>query len=278
MDPSSPTQLYLDLLKKSLSFLLWPEPPEPIEAYAYQRKKLSQFVLNVISKFLAWKSMKIFKVTPVTDEKREHGLIWPGYADTMIGMLRLNNIQECVETALKDGIPGDFIETGVWRGGACIFMRGILAAHQEKTRRVFVADSFAGLPPPDPAYPADKGDQHHVHEFLAISLEQVQKNFARYGLLDDRVVFLKGWFSETLPKLTDEKFAVIRLDGDMYSSTIDALNHLYDRLSPGGFCIIDDYALKGCKQAVDDFRASRQITEEMHRIDWSGHYWRKRLA
>src|SRR5438132_2136885 len=85
-------------------------------------------------------------------------------------------------------IPGDFIETGVWRGGCCILMRGILAANGVTDRRVYVADSFAGLPPPDAErYAADAGDPHHTFKELSISIEQVRENFARYGLLDDQV-------------------------------------------------------------------------------------------
>ncbi|MFX8984442.1 TylF/MycF/NovP-related O-methyltransferase, partial [Acinetobacter baumannii] len=80
----------------------------------------------------------------------------------MIGTARMRNLRLLCERALAEEIPGDFIETGVWRGGACIYMRAILAAHGDPGRRVFVADSFRGLPPPDPAaFPADEGDQHH---------------------------------------------------------------------------------------------------------------------
>lgn len=118
----------------------------------------------------------------------------------MIGLLRLDNLQACVETMLREGTEGDFIETGVWRGGACIFMRGILAAYGVTNRKVYLADSFAGLPTPDAdKYPADQGDAHHIFDFLRVSQEQVQANFQRYGLWDDQVVFLKGWFKDTLP-------------------------------------------------------------------------------
>ena len=212
----------------------------------------------------------------ISDEDRATGKIWPGYADTMIGMKRLDNLQQCVETALADGIPGDLIETGVWRGGACIFMRAILAAHGVTDRRVFVADSFAGLPEPDEErYEADRGDTHHVHPFLAVSREQVENNFRRYGLLDDRVVFLQGWFKDTLPAAPIERLAIVRLDGDMYESTMDGLTNLYPKLSPGGFCIIDDYALPGCEKAVRDFCRQHGIEPDLEEIDWTGRYWRK---
>jgi hypothetical protein len=194
----------------------------------------------------------------------------------MIGLKRLGNLQFCVEAAIREGIEGDLIETGVWRGGACIFMRAILAAYGIEDRKVYVADSFEGLPKPDAEkFPADKRDSFHIHRFLAVSQDEVENNFKRYGLLDTQVVFLKGWFKDTLPHAPIEKLAVLRLDGDMYGSTMEALVNLYPKLSKGGFCIIDDYALPGCKQAVDDFRTENGIYSEIKVVDWTGRYWRK---
>lgn len=208
---------------------------------------------------------------------RAEGRDWPSRACTMIGMRRLENLQHCLEDAIANNIPGDFIETGVWRGGATIFMRAMLKAHRITDRRVWVADSFAGLPPPNPGmYPADAGDEHHTKTELAIGLEQVQSNFAKFGLLDDQVTFLKGWFRDTLPAAPIRALAVLRLDGDMYESTMDALTHLYPKLSIGGYAIIDDYgAIKACRQAVDDFRRMQGIAGEVHWVDWTGVYWKR---
>jgi O-methyltransferase len=194
----------------------------------------------------------------------------------MIGLKRLDNLQYCVETILNKNVEGDFIETGVWRGGSCILMRAVLAAHGVTDRKAYVADSFQGLPKPDAGkYVADKGDKHHVHSFLAGSKEDVQNNFQKYGILDDQVVFLKGWFKDSLPMAPIKKIAILRLDGDMYASTIDVLENLYPKLSSGGFCIIDDYALPCCAAAVTDYRAEHGITSELKQIDWAGQYWRK---
>lgn len=202
---------------------------------------------------------------------------FPPTAHTMIGFDRLDNLQQCVETVLADGVPGDFIETGAWRGGATIFMRAILEAHGANDRRVWVADSFEGLPPPDvERYPPDAGDTLHTFEEFKVSLGQVKDNFERYGLLDDRVRFLKGWFRDTLPQAPIEKLAVIRLDGDMYESTMDALANLYPKLSTGGYLIVDDYgAFPACRQAVHDYREAHGIGEEIVPVDWSGVYWRR---
>jgi hypothetical protein len=216
------------------------------------------------------------------EDQRKLGRDWPSVAHSMIGRQRLDNLRHCTEAVLRAGVPGDLIETGVWRGGACILMRGILRAWGVTDRRVWVADSFAGLPPPNAsAYPADAGDRHHTVDVLAVPLEQVQANFAAYGLLDDQVRFLKGWFRDTLPVAPIERLALIRLDGDMYESTMDGFRALYHKLSPGGFLIVDDYhAVKGCKAAVHDFIATLDPAEtvDLCEIDGTGVFWQRRFG
>ena len=196
----------------------------------------------------------------------------------MIGMQRLASLQRCVETVLADDIPGDLIECGVWRGGACILMRAVLAAYGDETRCVWLADSFAGVPRPDIAnYKADKGLRlDRFACILGVPEAEVRANFERYRLLDDRVRFLPGWFKDTLPDAPIDRIAVLRLDGDLYESTIQALDALYPRLSPGGFCIIDDYhAINACRQAVTDYRAKHGVSAEIVDIDRTGVLWRK---
>jgi Macrocin-O-methyltransferase (TylF) len=208
--------------------------------------------------------------------RRELGRDWPKFACTMIGKARMRNLRELCETAINDDVPGDFLEAGVWRGGACIYMRGILKTYGIHDRTVWAADSFAGLPAPDPQqYPADRNDPHHTFVPLIVTLEEVRDNFAKYGLLDDQVQFLKGWFKDTLPTAPVEQLAILRLDGDMYESTIQALNSLYSRVSAEGFIIIDDYILPSCKKAVDDFRAQHGIAAKLELVDGAAVYWRK---
>ncbi len=198
------------------------------------------------------------------------------FSHTMIGRKRLDNLTGCLDRIRADGIPGDLAETGVWRGGAAIIMRGYLAAWDMPDRRVWAADSFEGLPPP--SRPEDAGLDLSAAKMpiLAVPLEEVQRLFAAYGLLDDRVVFLKGWFRDTLPTAPIERLALLRLDGDLYESTMDGLTSLYDKVSDGGFVIVDDYGdLEPCRRAVDEFRTARGITDPIERIDWTGVYWRK---
>jgi len=260
--------LYLDLLKKCLVGSLYKESWwEVIES----AKGLKPFLLRT----LAGRSCVLLKRKEKDSAGREEGKDWPFIGYTMIGLKRLNNIQHCFEEVVKNNVAGDFIETGVWRGGAVIFMRALLEHYQIKTGQVWVADSFEGLPKPDvEKYGAKAGTDLSKTVRLKVSLEEVKANFAEFNLLDERVRFLKGWFRDTLPKAPIEKLAILRLDGDLYESTIDALNALYFRVSPGGFVIVDDYnSWPSCKKAVDDFRSEHGIKDEIKLIDWTGAYW-----
>lgn len=214
---------------------------------------------------------------PFQSELRLEGRDWPAVAHTMIGVQRLQNVRELGQTVIDEGIPGDFIEAGVWRGGSCILMRGILSANAIKDRKVYAIDSFEGLPPPKPdLFPQDEGLNLHLYSELAVSLEQVKANFARYGLLDEQVIFVKGLFQDTLPSLDAGPFALIRLDGDLYESTYVALEALYPKLSPGGFIILDDYKLlPTVSAAVLDYRSRMGIESPMHDIDWNAVWWQK---
>jgi O-methyltransferase len=261
--------LYLNLLARSLTHTLYSAPDamqftsgNPLRR-AYQRRLRKKGIIPI-------------QVMPDREENRDVGKDWPLFSQTMVGMKRLENLRYCIEQVVADDVPGDLIETGVWRGGASIFARGVLKAHGVEDRKVYVADSFEGLPPPDgEKYPADAGAGWHLADELAVSVDEVRNNFDRYGLLDDQVEFLKGWFKDSLPGMRGHAWAVARLDGDMYESTMDSLTNLYDDLSPGGFLIVDDYSIDACKEAVADFRTERGITEPIEEIDWTGVFWRK---
>lgn len=201
------------------------------------------------------------------------------FSHSMIGTLRMRNIEECLDVIRAENVPGDLAETGVWRGGSAVFMRGYLAAYGMPDRVVWAADSFEGLPVPKHA--ADQGFDFSakVVPVLAVSLEEVKEVFMKYGLLDERVRFLKGWFRDTLPGAPIGDLALLRLDGDLYESTWDALAALYDKVVPGGFILVDDYGdFPPCRKAIDEFRLERRIAEPIQEIDWSGIYWRKMKA
>ena len=265
---------YLELLKASLTGVVHQDIYVARRAYAGRRARVHRHLAELSCMALRKRGWEIVRSTPRA--AIEAGVVQPLSGETMVGMTRLDNLQECIEQVVVEDVPGDLIETGVWRGGASIFMRGVLRALAVTDRRVWVADSFRGLPPPSAEqFPADAGDEHHKVPELAVPVETVRENFRRYGLLDEQVVFLEGWFRDTLPGLADERWAIIRLDGDMYESTMDALDNLYPRLSPGGFVIVDDGALPACRAAVEDFRTRHSITEPLREIDWTGLFWQR---
>jgi O-methyltransferase len=217
-----------------------------------------------------------FPIQTFEPSYREEGLDWPATALTMVGRRRLHNFRTLIERAIDERVDGDILEAGVWRGGASILARAVLAARGVADRRVILADSFEGLPPPSEQFPADTGADFHTHPELAVSLEQVRANFERFGLLDDQVVFLKGWFRDTMPSVDADALAVLRLDGDMYESTIVPLTHLFDRVSAGGWVIVDDYQIMApCRDAVRDFLNDLRIRPHLHQIDHVGVYFRK---
>ena len=236
---------YLDLMRDSLIGRLNEDPPLPAS-----------------------------KVEGYRQDYREQGWDWPSKAPSMIGARRMDNVRSECERVLQQGIAGDFMETGVWRGGACIMMRAVLNAYGVADRRVIAADSFAGFPVSSAAEDATFELQGHAD--FAVPLDAVKAAFARYGLLDAQVVFLEGLFKDTLPAAPVETLAVLRLDGDMYESTKDGLDNLYHKLSPGGTLIADDYYLfEAQRKAVDEFRAAHGIADPIIQIDHFGGYWIK---
>ncbi len=270
---TTPEELYLYLMKQCLTRMLWREKYRPMTSSASGWRRL---MLGPLQSMLRQVQLEVVRIEPDPTDARQEGRDWPLEAETMVGLKRLDNLQHCVTSVIRDDVPGDLIETGVWRGGSSILMRAVLKAYGDCSRKVWLADSFRGLPQPDPArYPVDHGDTLWTYKELAIPLEQVKANFARYGLLDEQVAFLPGWFRDTLPTAPINQLAVLRLDGDLYESTMDALVALYPKVSTGGYVIVDDYALPTCRAAIDDFRRARGITDPIHQIDWTGAFWQR---
>lgn len=191
---------------------------------------------------------------------------------TLLTKPQLDLIEQAVLALERKGVPGELLEAGIWRGGAVAFMRGLLTAYDIPGRKVVAADSFAGIPPNTRATndPVDGWPDRWV-----ASLDEVRQNLARFGLLDDRVRFVVGFFEDSLPTLAGERFALIRLDSDSYDSVETSLDHLYPALSQGGVVIVDDWHLPGCRMAVLDYRARHGIDEPVK--EYAGNaYWVKR--
>jgi O-methyltransferase len=271
------TDLYLDLLARALTRALFEDSDRIVGIPTKEKAKTWVRLLDRLAPVLGKAQIEVSIKQPYLHSKRETGRDWPARAETMCGLKRLANARNCIEQVLSDKIPGDIIETGVWRGGMSIFMRGVLKAYGVTDRTVWLADSFEGLPVPDvDRYPTDRDLDLSSWKILSVGVEQVRHNFERYGLLDDQVQFIVGWFRDTLKDAPIKDLAVMRLDGDLYESTIQALEPLYPKLSAGGYCIIDDYGVIGsCKDAVTDYRRDHGISDEIIDIDGAGCFWRK---
>ena len=267
---------YIELFKKILVGAVYEESGWE-KIYDNQRSFFSrpfsfQFLRDKIVRLLQKRSLVLYKkldnnLKNIIDGKASSG---PRY--TAVSIKRLDNIEYCINEILKNKIEGDFIETGVWRGGSTIFMRELLRINNITDRKVFVADSFEGMPKPK-----GKNDGSDLSSFISakVSVEKVKSNFSFFDLNDEQVVYVKGWFSESLPNAPINKLSLLRLDGDLYHSTMDSLKNLYQKVSKGGYVIVDDYHdWVECKRAVSDFRDEHSITSELITVDWSAVYWK----
>ncbi len=202
---------------------------------------------------------------------RAAGLDWPLHGLTMVGLNRLDDLQACVEAVVRDGVEGDLIEAGAWRGGASILMRATLDTLGAADRTVHVADSFQGFRAVD-----ELGELNTI-DFLAVPADEVRESFARFGL-ERGVRLVPGFFEQTLPQLAGIRWALVRLDGDTYDATRAALEALYPGLAVGGYLIVDDYGAMDqaeCRRAVDEFRRRHGIEDPIEQVDWTCVRWRR---
>lgn len=198
-------------------------------------------------------------------------------AITMIGEARLVHLQQAITHILQRRVPGDLVEAGAWRGGACIYMRACLDVLGCRDRIVYACDAFdAGFPAPDAKYPVDADSQLHTRQYFKTSNQRVREYVKCYGYDDAQLQLVPGYFAETLPTLPVRSLALLRLDGDLYESNWTPLNLLYDKVSVGGYVIVDDYhVIVNTQMAVDDFRRARRIEEPLCQYDWASAYWVK---
>jgi len=186
--------------------------------------------------------------------------------------------------AVETCAPGDVVETGVYTGGTAAIIMRVLMEYDECNRKFFAFDSFQGLPQLDRADTAtgqvyERG--HGLPGDFAASREDFEANLKHLSAWDDRIRVTKGWFNESIPTVSIEKIAFLRLDGDLYASTITVLRLLYHRVMSGGIVYVDDYgSFAGCKAAVDEFRSEHGIESPMHEVDEGGRrfeavWWRK---
>lgn len=270
---------YLDLLKLALVNLIYPESELRLSYLEENRTSGDRRADERALRDIRYAQPDEFSALV---RAKQEGLVWRQRvtrdSHTMVGLRRLENLECCAVQVFANDVPGDFLEAGVCQGGASIFLRALQVAYDQEDRRTWAADSFQGLPPP--THPIDRQHRMDFSEprqpWLSASLEAVKDNFRTYDLLSDNVRFLPGWFADTLPDAPTGELSLLRLDGDLYSSTYDALSALYPRVSTGGFVVIDDYwAFEPCRLAVDTFLSEQGAAPELLRIDWIGVCWQK---
>lgn len=246
--------LYLDLLKRVLTNVVYRDPP-------VHRQVGPMLYMRVAD--------------PEFDEiTRSFGEDWPSRAHTMAGLRRLDVLQECARQVTDGGIPGDFVEAGVWRGGTVAFLQAFLEEGGIHDRTVWAADTFDGVP--TPADPAHRDDEWlAINDVLAVGADRVRDTLRRYALDDTRVRFLPGRFRDTLAGAPIDRIAILHIDSGTYEGTSDTLTHLYPRLSPGGYAIIGDYVSLGPRRAVNEFRRRTGATPPLRAVDHLGVYWRR---
>ncbi|MBX9587297.1 MAG: TylF/MycF family methyltransferase [Gammaproteobacteria bacterium] len=205
--------------------------------------------------------------------------VWHGRALSMCTITRLDSMFQFIFNTINNKVDGDIIECGVWRGGCAIYMQAILYILGRLDKKLFLADSYCGLPIPDTELDKEMYYNSNVEDVnrLFISEETVRDNFTRYNLLFDNVIFLKGWFKDTLPTDKIKSLSILRIDCDFYESTLTTLEQLYPKLSIGGYVVLDDYRLDICdeKKATDYYRKIHNIKEKIVHIDWQSSYWIK---
>lgn len=270
---------YLDLLSRTLVNLIYPEHDLRIDELEERRpagpwldyeRRMRDLRYVEPEKFAAIVQHKIAG----TSWKRRPAR----FAHTMVGLRRLDNLEYCAASVIANGVAGDFVECGVLQGGASIFLRALQVAYGEPSRRTWLCDSFAGPPPPTDAVDRElaAGFNEAAEPWLAATVESVRDNFRTYDLLSEEVRFVEGLFADSLPHAPIERIAILRLDVGLFDATTDVLEHLYDRVSEGGFVVIDDYNVyEPCRRAVDEFRARRGETSPMRPADWNSAYWQK---
>ena len=193
---------------------------------------------------------------------------WAGrfhYSGT--GIDALNNIRFCCEDVIKNKIPGDFLEAGIWRGGAVIYMAA-LAKFWKEDRTIWAVDSFQGMPKPNPDCPHEITDYSSLTG-LIVPLSEVRDACSKFEVLE-KITFVPGWFNESLQDLEIKQIAVLRLDNDYYESTLMTIRKFYPLIPVGGWIIVDDYdCVPGAKTAIDQFREEMHIKDQMYRMNKS---------
>lgn len=247
-------EAYLDLLCGTITREITPDRLLELQPYeATWRRR----VVDVVQQLLARRGLVMARTA-----SRSAVVPWATSAETMLGIDRINDLRECIETVLLERVEGDLFEAGVWRGGGVILMRAMLEAYCDEERIVWAADSFRG--PPPPSAKQDIGFDFHRQPSFRASLKSVRENVRRYGLSEDRIRYVEGWLEDTLSTLDVQKIGVLQIGVDLNTATTTALRALYPSVSSGGFVLVDGYRSEELvRSAVDAFRVEHGIREPL---------------
>jgi hypothetical protein len=198
----------------------------------------------------------------------------------MTSVERIFALCKAVEYIVANGIPGDIVECGVWRGGSMMAVARTLM-EQKAVRRLHLFDAFEGMAPPgeidrdlrgEPAAgQLQRADKHKSLIWAYSPLDEVRRNLESTGYDPGQITYVPGRVEQSLPAQAPAQIALLRLDTDWYESTYHELVHLYPRLSPNGVLIIDDYGhWLGARRAVDQYLSEKRLKLLLCRIDYTG--------
>lgn len=222
-------------------------------------------------------------VTGLTSEERD---LLEASADwTMCSGLQKQLMMDATRYILAAEIPGAIVECGVWRGGMMqIAARTILSTSPNATRELWLFDTFAGMPTPTHALDRDlyrgehasikmnreerEGKDGEPTIWCLADLGDVTLGMTETGYPEDHIHYIQGLVEHTIPKNAPAAIAILRVDTDWYASTYHILENLFDRVSPGGIVVLDDYdSWEGARTAADEFFASKELHPLLIRLD-----------
>ena len=203
----------------------------------------------------------------------------PRFTGVMTNVEQRINMFHLVRQVLVFNVPGDLVELGCHKGQSAVLFKKMLD-HYDPRRELHVYDSFEGLPDLKP----EDGDTNYEKGGMKTTKELLRASFEENNLELPHIH--QGWFEDTLPTKLPEKIAFAHLDGDFYDSILVSLQHVYDKLSKNGVCLIDDYAdpeiydgwnkLPGVKVACDEFLKDKpEEVSVLYAGDYAHGYFRK---
>lgn len=196
---------------------------------------------------------------------------------TMTSPEKLNALIHSVRYVVRNGIPGDIVECGVWRGGSMLAAARTLTEAGDTSRQLHLYDTFEGMS--EPSEHDRRHDGRSAAEMLAASprsagvwayasLEDVQETMGQTDYPADRIHYHRGKVEDTIPGHVPDRISILRLDTDWYESTRHELVHLWPRLVPGGVLLLDDYGWwEGARRAVDEWLEESGVPLLLLRMD-----------